>query len=420
MSILLENVRHDGEKTDILIDGNRIDTIGDIDPDRREHVETRLDGERCLAMPGLMNSHTHAAMTLFRGYGDDLPLQEWLEQKIWPAEDKLTEDDVYWGTRLACLEMIRTGTTFLNEMYWHFHGACRAISDSGLRAMVSAVFIDHFEEKKAREQQERNQEYYREVDQYPDRIQFTVGPHSVYTVSPESLEWAGTFSKENNVPLHIHAAETEQEVKECEEQHNRRPIAYLDELGVLHEDTVLAHGLWLSDQDIERIGESGAAVVHNPLPNYKMASGCHFRYRELREAGVPVLLGTDGPASNSNLNLFEEVKMAALTQKVLQGDASTLPAEEALALATVEPASFFHLDVGTLEEGNLADLVLLDPDHPSLVPLHNEASVVAYASGGMAVDTVICDGNILMENRNIEGEEEVLREVRERAKRIVE
>jgi 5-methylthioadenosine/S-adenosylhomocysteine deaminase len=418
VSLLIEDVLLRGQRRDILVRDGRIETIDQsLSPDTSP--ERRIDGQNKLAVPTLMNGHTHAGMTLFRGLGDDAPLQEWLEETIWPLEDKLTEEHVYWATRLACREMIQTGTTFFNDMYWHFDGIVDAVSDSGIRVMVAGVFIDQFDEDMAAQQREANKKLYQRIEELPDRIQFALGPHSIYTVSPESLQWVAQFSREHDLPVHIHLSETQHEVEQCREQHDTTPVRYLDEMDFLHENVTAAHALWLDDEEIEILADRGVSVVYNPLSNLKLTSGANFRYSDLVEAGVTVCLGTDGVASNNNLNLLEEVKMASLLQKNRTDDATALPAGEAYELATGQAADVFGLEAGSIEEGQLADLMLIDLDPPAmtLADVHQTESHLSYTLTPDAIDTVICDGNVLMEDQQLEEDQDP---VRDRVRQIVD
>lgn len=409
VQLYIEDVRLHGERTNIKIDNGVIESIGPLAGDKKSFDQT-IDGSDLLACPSLLNGHTHASMTLFRGFGDDLPLQQWLEEKIWPREALLDHDMVYWGTRLAILEMIQTGTTFFNDMYWEFDAICEAVEDSGVRAMVSGVFIDQFDEEMAEQQRNRNKELFQRIDELTDRVQFALGPHSIYTVSPESLRWIGEFSREHDLPVHIHLSETKKEVENCQEQHGKTPVEYLDDLSFLHENVIAAHALWLTDSDIEIMAEQDVSVIYNPLSNLKLTAGDDFPYQKLKEAGVTIGLGTDGVASNNNLNLWEEIKMASLIQKNRQKDATTLPAQEAFGLATYAPAEIFGLNSGRIQEGANADLVLLRENHPSLSlsDIHNEASHLAYAMTPDAIDTVVVGGEILMENGTIGETDEIL------------
>lgn len=403
MSIAVESVLLDGNRTDLLVEDGLIRTVGTLSDETKTSADTLIDGTDRMAAPTLHNGHTHAAMTLFRGYGDDLPLQEWLEEKIWPLEEQLTDEDVYWATRLACFEMITSGTTFFNDMYWEFDATRRAVEDSGLRATIAGVFIDQFDEEMAQQQRRANEELYERSKELPDRIDFALGPHSIYTVSTESLEWIAGFSREHDLPVHVHLAETEWEVEECREKHGTTPVRYLDDLGFLHEDVVAAHGIWLDDEEIEILADRGVDLVYNPLSNLKLTSGDGFRYEDLRSAGVTVVLGTDGVASNNNFNLLEEIKMSSLLQKNRQGVPTAIPAEEAFGLATREAADVFSLNTGRIAEGRAADLMLIDTTHPSmsLADVHDPDSHLSYTLTPDAVDTVLCDGEVLLRDGDL-------------------
>lgn len=398
MSLLVKNVRLDNENQHLYVEDSRITSIDknmDLDESKPDTV---IDGQGLMAVPTLHNGHTHAAMTLFRGYGDDLPLQTWLEDKIWPLEEQLTEEHVYWATRLACLEMIRTGTTFFNDMYWEFDAIRRAVVDSGIRARLSGVFIDQFDGELARQQREANEKLFEKSSDFHERISFSLGPHSVYTVSKESLKWIADFSRNNNLPVHIHLAETEWEVQQCTERHGARPVKFLDEIGFLHENVVAAHAIWLNDEEINLLAKNNVGVVYNPISNLKLTAGADFRYQDLKDAGVPVCLGTDGVASNNNFNLLEEIKTASILQKNRQKDPTVLPAQETFDLATGQASDIFGLDTGTLKEGMLADLMLVDLETPSmnLASIHDTESHKSYTLTPDSIDTVVCNGNVLL------------------------
>jgi 5-methylthioadenosine/S-adenosylhomocysteine deaminase len=309
---------------------------------------------RLARIPGLVNGHTHAAMTLFRGYADDLPLMEWLEQHIWPAEKRLGADDVYWGTRLACLEMIRTGTVSFWDMYWHPGATARAVRDAGLRAVIGAPLIDGADpagSEKLREAAEESLEELAAEAAEPggERISPALAPHAIYTVSTESLRWIAETAAERELPVHIHVSETEREVHDCVEAHGERPAAYLDRVGLLGPRTLLAHGVWLDRGELELIAERGATVVTNPVANLKLAVGGVFPHAEAEGAGVALGIGTDGAGSNNSLDLLADLKTFALLQKHDAGDPAALPAAEVLAIAEgrrsplLEPDASDHL-----------------------------------------------------------------------------
>jgi 5-methylthioadenosine/S-adenosylhomocysteine deaminase len=416
MSVLIKDVLLYGKKTSIYVDGNRITEIGDVH-EKAEHV---IDGSKKTALPGLINTHTHAAMTLMRGYADDLPLQEWLEKHIWPLEARLTDDDVYWGSRLACLEMIKSGTTCFNDMYWHVEAACRAVDESGIRGFMSGVFIDLFDEDKARQQIRENEVLLDKLrGRFSDRVTLTLGPHAVYTVSPESLKWCAEYAREHGMLIHFHLSETEGEVSDCVKQHGRRPVEYLDELGFLGPNLVCAHSVWLDENEMRILADRGVKIAHCPTSNMKLAVGSALRYEDLKEAGVLVSLGTDGCASNNNLDMFESMKFAALLQKMQWNSQTSMPAKETLELATVNGATALGLDAGVIEEGRLADIILVDLERPELTPHHNLASDIVYSANGSCVDTVICNGVVLMEDGVVEGEQDVLDKAAEVAENLI-
>jgi 5-methylthioadenosine/S-adenosylhomocysteine deaminase len=374
-----------------------------------------IDADGLLLCPPMVNGHTHAAMTLFRGFGDDMPLMEWLRTRIWPAEAKLHPDDVYWGTRLACLEMTRSGTARFFDMYWHGAEAARAVVDSGLRAAISTVMIDQLDPAKGESMRDEALESLDRIAEFGGRVSPSLGPHAIYTVSSESLAWLAEVAASREISLQIHLSETEEEVQDCLAAHGKRPAAYLDELGFLGPRTLLAHGVWLDEGELELIAERGATVVANPAANMKLAVGGVLPYPAAARAGVRLGLGTDGVSSNSNLDSFEEVKLFALTQKQASGDSSTLPADEALAIARGlrSPA----LGGTPLEAGQPADFLLLRGSDPELSTGDLDADLV-YAAGGSVVDTTVVGGRVLMRDRVAPGADELVAEVRARAARL--
>jgi 5-methylthioadenosine/S-adenosylhomocysteine deaminase len=390
--------------------------IAELGPSVEARTGDEIIGANGLLLsPPMVNGHTHAAMTLLRGFGDDMPLMEWLRKKIWPAEAKLHSDDVYWGTRLACLEMIRSGTTRFFDMYWHGEETARAVADAGLRATISPVFIDELDPEKGEAMRGEMLESLDRIASSAPRVSPSLGPHAIYTVSRKSLAWIAEIAAEREIPMQIHLSETEQEVKDCLEAHGKRPAAYLDELGFLGSRTLLAHGVWLDEAELELIADRGATVVSNPAANMKLAVGGVFPYPRAAEAGVSVGLGTDGVSSNSNLDMFEEVKLLALVQKHASGDSSTLPADEALAIARGTRSNVLG---GTpLEVGQPADFLLVRGSDPELSAGDLEADLV-YAAGGAVVDTTVVAGRVLMRDRAVPSADELVAEVRARAARL--
>jgi 5-methylthioadenosine/S-adenosylhomocysteine deaminase len=409
VSILIKGVTLDGQKKDILIQGNIIQEIADC---IGLSADIQILGDGKAAIPSFINGHTHAAMTLLRGYADDMHLQDWLEKKIWVAEAQMTEEDIYCGARLACLEMIKTGTTFFNDMYWFWRGTARAVLEMGIRAAISAVFIDFFDREKAQEQIEINMKLFEERGNFGNRITFTLGPHAIYTVSEESLKWTADFARANGLLIHIHLSETQGEVEDCIRKHGMRPVAYLETIGFLGPNVIACHAVYLNHKEILLLKKHEVKVVHNPISNMKLAVGEAFPYERLKTAGITISLGTDGCSSNNNLDMLESMKFASLLQKYHHKDTTVLPALEAFQMATINGAKAFDLNCGEIKEGALADIALIDLQRPELTPHFDLYSDLAYSGNGGCIDTLICDGKVLMANRRVKNEETILEEAR--------
>ncbi len=407
----------DGESVGLRCDGGVIAAIGPgVEADRGDDV---IDGAGLALVAGLVNGHTHAGMTLFRGYADDLPLMEWLTEYIWPVEKRMSDDDVYWGTRLACLEMIRSGTVRFWDMYWHADAAARAVEDAGLRAVAAAPLIDDADPAKSeRACSDADRSIERIVEAGGDLAEPGLAPHAIYSVSADSLRWVAARAAELDIPVQIHLSETEQEVHDCIAATGKRPAAYLDGVGLLGPGTVLAHGVFLDPSELELVAERGATVVTNPVANMKLAVGGVFPYRSARERHVAVGLGTDGPGSNNSLDLLTDAKAFALGQKALAGDPAAVTAAETLAIATGERAPLLRGRAGApLEAGSPADFLLIWAGAPELTPGDLVTNLV-YAASGAVVDTTVVDGRALMRGRSVEGAEEVVERTRERAREL--
>jgi 5-methylthioadenosine/S-adenosylhomocysteine deaminase len=375
-----------------------------------------LDAQGLALIPGLVNAHTHAAMTLFRGFADDLPLMEWLERHIWPVEKRLTDDDVYWGTRLACLEMVRNGITSFFDMYWHADAAAHAVEDAGIRAVTAAPLIDDGDPAKS-------QRACTDADRSLERIAAAGGrrarpgfaPHAIYSVSERSLRWVAERAAELDIPIQIHLSETEEEVAACIAEHGERPAFYLDRVGMLGPRTVLAHGCWLDRSELDLIAARGATVVTNPVANLKLAVGRMFPYVEARAAGVAVGLGTDGPGSNNSLDLLADAKAFALVQKNQARDPAAVTAVEVLEIACGRRSEL--LGGGAIEPGAPADFILVREDAPELSLGTLEAALV-YSASGAVVDTTVVAGLVLMRGGRVEGSDEVVAKARDAARRL--
>jgi len=410
-ALLITNVLVNEKTVDIFVDeAGTVRGIGEkVRAQFKGEADFIIDGDGAIALPGLSNTHTHAAMSLLRGYADDMILQDWLSQKIWPLEAHLTGEDVYWGTRLACLEMVRTGTTAFNDMYFFMEDAARAVDEAGIRAVLSYGFIDLFNAEKRENECKATEKLALHVRAMKNpRIKTAVGPHAIYTVSPEGLKWCAEFAKEQKCGIHIHLSETEKEVNDCLASHQKHPAALLDDCGILTPRTIAAHGCWLDDAECTLLGKRGVSVSHNPASNMKLATHRAMPYRELSKAGANTCIGTDGCASNNNLDLFEEMKTAALLQKFFWNDPTVLPAPAALAMATTAGARALGFGTGTLSVGAPADLILVATRRACNTPLHNATSNLVYSCSGAAVETTICNGKVLMLDREIPGEAEIL------------
>jgi 5-methylthioadenosine/S-adenosylhomocysteine deaminase len=406
--------------TDALWDGARVGircadgVITALAPEvSPEPGDETIDAGGAHLLPPLVNGHTHAAMTLFRGSGGDLPLMPWLEEKIWPVEAKLDDEDVYWGARLACAEMLRSGTTRFWDMYWQPGATARAVADSGLRATIGAPLIDlNGSPEQLREAARRGLEA---LSGYGPEIAPALAPHAIYTVSEASLRWIAELSAERDLPVQIHLSETEREVQDCIAEHGERPAFYLDRLGLLSERTVLAHGVWLDPDELALVAERGATVVANPVANMKLAVGGVLPYPAARTAGVAVGLGTDGAGSNDSLDLLADLKVFALTQKHAAGDPTAIDAGEAWAVATGARAP--RLGATALEPGAPADFLLLDPGAPELGIGELTADLV-YAASGSVVDTAVVAGQVRMRGGEVPELAEIVARAAERAERL--
>jgi 5-methylthioadenosine/S-adenosylhomocysteine deaminase len=413
--LLIQNVTLNNKQVDILIEGDRFSRIGPDLPAQADHI---LEGRNLAVIPPFFNAHTHAAMTLLRGYADDMELYTWLTQHIWPLEAKIKPQDVYVGAKLACLEMIKSGTVFFNDMYWHLPSTAQAVKETGIRAALSSVFIDFQDRETADKRWEECQELFALSQELPSRISFALGPHAIYSVSKDSLCRVRDFAQKHNLLIHLHLSETAKEVEDCQQKHGTRPVRYLESLGLLGRNLIACHAIWLSPDEMDLLAKHKVTVVHNPVSNLKLGSGT-FPYRALLERGVRVVLGTDGCSSNNNLDMLETMKFASLVAKGTAQDPTLFPAPDVLAAATSQGATAFGIHSGQIAEGFLADCLLVDLNHPQMTPNHNLTSNLVYSASPDCVQTTICNGQILMHERKVKGEEEILDQARQTAGRLV-
>ena len=387
---------------DVLIKNDKIFEISnDIN---EKNVDKIIDAKDKILLPGFVNTHTHLSMTLFRGLADDLSLDEWLNDNIWPIEANLNGYYCYIGALLGAIELIKSGTTTFSDMYFYMEDVAKAVNESGIRAVLSYGMIDFGDEEKRKSEIKENLQLYKNChDTAEGRIKIFFGPHSPYTASEELLKEVRQLANENNIGIHIHVSETQKEIKDVSEEKGLRPFEYLDSIGFLGPDVVCAHSVWLSDEEIEIIKKHNVKISHNPCSNMKLASGI-APISKLLENDICVAIGTDGASSNNNLDLIEELKTASLLQKVSTLDPKVLTSDEALAMGTINGARDLGMEdeIGTIEVGKKADLILIDTNNANMVPnSSNLSSNIIYSANGSNVDTTICNGQILMENRKL-------------------
>jgi len=385
-------------KADVLIDGNR---IVEVKKGINESADTVIDATGKVVSPGFVNLHTHSPMGLFRGLADDLPLMEWLEKHIWPREAKLTREHIKVGAYLGALEMIKTGTTAFLDMYFQMDAVAEAVLDSGLRGYLSYGMIDLGDpDRTEKEIKEALREMKAIEGLNSGRINFVFGPHAPYTCSIALLKEVRKLANEHNKLITIHVSETMAELGKIQERYGKSPVVLLDEIGFFGSDVIIAHGVWLDSRDIQILARKGVTVAHNPGSNMKLASGV-MPLQRLMNAGVNVGLGTDGSASNNNLDMVEEMKLAALLHKVHNLDPTVADARTVFKMATQNGARALRLNAGVIKEGYLADLVIFDFNKPHLRPINDVVSHIVYSANGNDVETTIVDGKILMLDREV-------------------
>jgi len=408
--ILLRNITLHDKPAHILVDGGRIAKIS------REHIDVPgaeiVDCSGKAVIPGFVNMHTHAAMVLLRGIHEDLSLYDWLNN-IWKIEANLDGEFIYWATKVACLEMIRCGTTTFNDQYWYSPHARKAAIEMGIRPVVSFIFLDSHNPDLAARQREACERLYQRSLDWGEESQFAISIHSVYTVSEENILWASRFAREHSLKLHLHLGETELEDKDCRKAHGGlSPTAYFDSLGVLGPDVIAAHCLWLSDDDVRILGERKVNCVHNINSNLKLASGYRFKYNELRDAGANVCIGTDGAASSNNMDILDHMKNAAFLQKAWRRDPAQMPISELIDCATVHGARALGIDTGVIREGAWADLSLIDITGTAFLSPGSTAANLIYAANSEVISDVMAQGKWVMRGRKIPAEAEIIESAR--------
>ena len=439
MSLLIKGATLlSGKRVDILIEGSIISKVA---PSISARAEEKIDANGKIALPGLINTHTHAAMTLFRGVGEDASLHDWLSA-VRAVEVKVTPSQIRAGTSLAVAEMIKSGTTCFNDMYFHMDEVASAVQESGMRAVLGYSMVDmgdgkfqeefsrsgaskgelHYDEKKRKLELKIAEQFIKDWQRKADgRITTAVPPHSLYLCSKELLTASRDMAKKYSVPLHIHLSETRKEVFDCLSQHKLRPVPYLDSLGILSQRTVAAHCVWLTKEEVRVLSERKVSASLCPVSNMKLAGGAVAPLPEMQQFKMNVSLGTDGSASNDSLSMFETMKFLALTVKNARWDATLASAPKVLSAATEGGARALGINAGEIAEGKLADIILIDARAPNMAPLHDiTANLVYSAHAGNVTDSII-NGKVVMRERKLLllDEEKVVDAAQKEAEKLV-
>lgn len=404
---------------EVAIENGTITAIGEIP--EGINFDKVIDASGCVVMPGFINTHTHAAMTLLRSYADDLPLMQWLNEKIWPIEAKLTGQDVYWGTMLCILEMIKSGTTMFADMYAFMDDVAKAVEESGIRASLSRGLIGVAPNGESA-LKESHQFIKAWNGKAGGRITTMLGPHAPYTCPPDYLKKVMKLADELGVGMHIHLAETLTEIKDIETAYGKRPVELMKDIGLFNYPVLGAHLVHVTDEEIDILLENKVGVAHNPQSNMKLASGV-APVPQMLNKGIPVALGTDGASSNNNLDMMEEMRSASLLHKVISMDPTVVSSYQTLEMATRHGAIALGMEkqLGEISVGKKADVILVDFKKPHLCPKHDIAAHLVYAAQGSDIKTVIIDGKIVMENYKVltMDEEKIMFEVSKCAERLV-
>ena len=410
--ILLENINLDDRPVDVLIRDGRIARIAVPKSLGASFKGEHLDCRGKAVIPGLINMHTHAGMAMMRGLGEDIAFHEWI-QRIWDVESHIDDEYVYMATKVACLEMIKTGTTCFNDQYWNIPAARKAINELGLRSFNSYVLLDNGDSDEVERQKAECLRLYEESLSWGPLNTFTLGIHAIYSVCEELILWGTHFAREHGLKIHLHLSETQKEVEDCKTLHGgMTPVEYLDSLGVLGPDVIAAHTLWLSDNDIEILGKHHVTCVHNVNSNLKLSSGYKFKAAELSAAGANVCIGTDGCASSNNLDMLEAMKTSALLQKAWRKDPTAMPLGVLLDTATANGAKALGLEAGVIKEGAIADLAIINLNSSFFMSSAPMLANLVYSAHSDCVESLIVNGRFVMRDRVVPGEDEILADAR--------
>lgn len=403
--LVLQSVLFQGKVQDILISGKKFAKVGRPLTVRDLEKADIVDCKGLAIVPAFYNGHTHAAMTLLRGYADDMPLMKWLTEYIWPFEAKLTAKDIEIGSRLAVLEMIKSGTVFFSDMYWQRETTMKVVKEMGIRATIGVTFAENL---MTSQQVENNFNFLKDHRLESERVKLAVMPHSIYTVGEKMFKRCAKIAREEGYVLHTHLSETLKEVKDCKKQYGCTPVELLDKWGVLDDNLVAAHCVHLTQNDMSLMADAGSAAILNPCSNLKLGSGIP-KIAQMMDSGMLLGVGTDGASSNNNMDMHEDMKLASLLAKA-GGQADALPACEVLNMASAHVAMAYGIPAGVIGEGFLADALLLDLKNERLNPLHNLESNWVYAADSSAIHSVLCNGKFVMKNRHVDGEEDIVKE----------
>ncbi|MBE6377853.1 MAG: amidohydrolase [Lentisphaerae bacterium] len=410
MKTLLKNVMRNGEKTSILIENGKFAAIA---PELSAEGADIIDaGGKLAALPPFYNAHNHAAMTLLRGYAEDMELFDWLSNHIWPVEAKLSAEDIYIGTKLAAVEMIRSGTVYFNDSYWHPEAALRAVQETGMRATLGLLYLGNVSD----DAKSANAALI-EAAEGVDTVRVAHTPHAIYTVDKPMLQSIAKMMESDGRQVHIHVSETAKEVEDCLKEHGMTPVEYLDSLGLVNERAMLAHCVHLTGHDREIIAARGAYIAHNPVSNMKLCSGM-FNFEAAKKAGCKIAIGTDGTSSNNNLSMIDEMKSAALTAKVTAAVPTAGKTADIFHAATVTGAEFAGMNSGAIAVGKAADMILVDLEHPVMSAGYDLIADMVYAADSSVINSVICNGKFLMRDRIIPNESDIIAEAREVCRKI--
>lgn len=404
MKILIKNgllISMDSKKEpytyeDIVIEDNRIIYIGN---NYQEKIDEIIDATGKIVMPGLINCHTHLGMSLFRATNDDYSLDEWLKNYIWPIEDKMTEEDMYYATLLSLIEMVKTGTTCFNDMYFNWKGSLKAFDEIKVRGIYTRCLMGDMDEYGIKRINE-----FKELYNYNknELIKLSIAPHALYTTSYAYLKECNKLANEYKLPIHIHLSENEKEVNDIKEKFNKLPIQVLDDVGFLDKKVILAHGTFISDEELSIIKNKDVSICTNPVSNLNLGCGI-ANIKKYLDNGINICLGTDGVGSGNNMNLFYHMSFLDNLQKGKYQDSTVMNSYEVLKIATINGAKALNLDkeIGSIEVGKKADIIILDLNDIELCPCINPIIQVTHNGWYNSVDTVIIDGNIIMKDKKL-------------------